>query len=321
MNTNSTVPRKPKALLAGSRFSIFSPASPAGVTEVRAGIAELERLGFVAVPQPSESQASPSQGYFAASTEHRLQAFLDAVQNPKTDALIAVRGGYGSNYLLGASTGTIIPKDTPPRCLIGFSDLTSLQIYLWNTVRWVSFYGPMVAAGFMQGAGFPRGYDFHSFLHATSTATGGWATGLEGESLFGGEAEGVVLGGCLTLLQTTIGTAWELDTRNSILVLEDTGMKPYQVDRALMHLLQAGKFEGVRGIVLGDFPGGAPTVAGSPTIREVCERILAPLRIPVVYGAPIGHTDRPMLTVPLGIHAKLRASDRGTLEFLEAAVS
>ncbi len=85
-----------------------------------------------------------------------------------------------------------------------------------------------------------------------------------------GEAQGRVLGGCLTLVETAIGTPWDLETDDAILVLEDRGMKPWQVDRALMHLKQAGKFEGVRGIVLGDFPECESPVAGSPTVRDVC---------------------------------------------------
>ena len=124
----------------------------------------------------------------------------------------------------------------------------------------------------------------------------------------------------MTLLEATIGTPWELDTKDSILVLEDRAMKPYQVDRVLMHLKQAGKFEGVRGVVLGDFPESEPAVAGGPTVREVCARILRPLGVPVVFGAPVGHTMRPMLTIPLGIRARLDADAEGTLEFLEPAV-
>ncbi len=87
-----------------------------------------------------------------------------------------------------------------------------------------------------------------------------------------------------------------------------------------MHLKQAGKFEGVRGIVLGDFPESEPAVAGAPSVREVCARILRPLGVPIVFGAPIGHTVRPMLTIPLGIKARLDADGEGTLEFLESAV-
>jgi len=125
----------------------------------------------------------------------------------------------------------------------------------------------------------------------------------------------------MTLLQTSIGTPWELDTRDSILLLEDRGMKPWQVDRALIHLQQANKFGGVRGIVLGDFPDGLAPVAGSPTVRDVCARILKPLGVPIIFGAPVGHTLRPMLTIPLGVRAQLRCEGTGSLNVLEAAVT
>jgi len=144
---------------------------------------------------------------------------------------------------------------------------------------------------------------------------------LQGQALSFGSAEGVLLGGCLTLVETTLSTPWELDTRGGILLLEDRGMKPWQVDRALIHLQQAGKFKDVRGIVLGDFPDCAAPVEGIATVFDVCERILKPQGIPIVFGAPVGHTARPMLTVPLGVRARLNASGAGTLEILEGAVT
>jgi muramoyltetrapeptide carboxypeptidase len=147
-----------------------------------------------------------------------------------------------------------------------------------------------------------------------------WKLKLGGETLAGGDCAGCMLGGCLTLIETTLGTPWELDTANSILLLEDRGMKPWQVDRALMHLKQAGKFKDVRGIILGEFPECEPPVPGSPTVRDVCARILKPLGIAVVYGAAVGHTHRPMLTIPLGVQARLHAEGEGVLEILEPAV-
>ena len=122
------------------------------------------------------------------------------------------------------------------------------------------------------------------------------------------------------MLQTTLGTGFEPDTDGAILVLEDRGMKPYQVDRALRHLQLAGKFKKVAGFLVGDFPDCEAPAPGSPSIREICERILGPLRVPVVYGAPIGHTKRSMLTIPLGVRAELRGKSEGTLKILEPAV-
>ena len=206
------------------------------------------------------------------------------------------------------------------KVIVGFSDLTSLQIYLWQQFSWVAFHGPMVAAGFDAGAGVSNGYDEQSFRNAVGKTDSGWSIPLLGESLVSGDAEGRLLGGCMTLLEATIGTPWELDTRDAILVLEDRAMKPYQVDRVLMHLRQAGKLAGAKGIVLGEFPECDPTVGGSPSVRDVCRKILGPLGVPIVFGAAVGHTPRPMLTLPLGVKARLCAQGEGTLEILEPAV-
>ena len=94
-------------------------------------------------------------------------------------------------------------------------------------------------------------------------------------------------------------------------------MKPYQVDRSLRHLLQAGKFDRVHGIILGDFPDC--DVEGVELVRNIAVRILAPLKVPVVYGAPIGHTQRAMLTIPIGVQGRLHAEGAGALEVLEPA--
>jgi|SRR5215472_6050850 len=305
--------RKPHALQSRTVFALFAPASPGSDDRVAAGFAELERLRWHVLP------AAPQvpEGYFANTLAVRRNEFLEALTAESDTALLAVRGGYGSNYLLDDLR---LPANTAPRILVGYSDLTSLQIFLWQKHNWISFYGPMLASGFHAGADAPHGYDKASLLAALQTTSSGWSVGLRGETLAPGSAEGRILGGCLTLVETTLGTPWELDTRDAILVLEDRGMKPWQVDRALMHLAQAGKFERVRGVVLGDFPECEAPVTGSPTVRDVVRRILAPLRVPIVFGAPVGHTERSILTLPLGVLARLSAEGQGTLEILEPAV-
>jgi len=313
MNGSNGAPRKPKALAAGSRLGVFAPASPADSVAMIAGLAELKRHGFQVVA----NQDSKAEGYFSGPSLERTNGFLGPLNSDQVDGLVALRGGYGSNYLLEFELEKSLAN---LKCVIGFSDLTTLQIFLWQRCNWVTFYGPMVAAGLNAGPGARKGYEESSFLQAVGKTEGGWKLRLKGEAVLAGESIGRVLGGCMTLLEATIGTPWELDTKDSILVLEDRGMKSYQVDRVLMHLKQSGKFEGIRGIVLGDFPDSEPAGAGGPTIREVCGRILRPLGIPIVFGAPVGHTMRPMLTIPLGIKARLDADGEGTLEFLEPAV-
>src|SRR5215831_18675696 len=314
MNVGNGTPRKPKALAKGSRLGVFAPASPADSVEMIAGLAELKRQGFQVVA----NQDSKAEGYFAGPALDRMKGFLASIQSDQIDGLMALRGGYGSNYLLDFELEKNLDK---LKSVIGLSDLTTLQIYLWQKCSWVTFYGPMVAAGINAGAGAMKGYDENSFLQAIGRPESGWKLRLKAESVLTGQAVGRVLGGCMTLVEATIGTPWELDTKDSILILEDRAMKPYQVDRVLMHFKHAGKFESVKGIVLGEFPDSAPAVAGAPGVREVCARILRPLRIPIMFGAPVGHTARPMLTIPLGIKARLDAEGEGTLEFLESAVA
>jgi len=305
--------KKPRALNFASAVMPFAAASPAREEAIAAGLAELERLGFRTEKSPNLS----SEGFFAGSRAERIAEFLNGLRREDADGLVAIRGGYGSNYLLD---GLEVPDPNEAKVILGFSDLTSLQIYLWQRWGWVTFYGPMVAAGLDGGAGAAKGYDQKSLLDALQRKEDGYSVTLQGETLATGEATGRILGGCMTLVETTLGTPWELDTRDAILLLEDRGMKPWQVDRALMHLRQAGKIEGLRGILLGDFPGCEAPVAGSPTVRDVCARVLEPLGVPIVFGSPVGHTERAMLTIPLGIMGRLKAEGEGVLEILEPAV-
>jgi muramoyltetrapeptide carboxypeptidase len=307
-------PVKPRSLRRDFTAALFAPASPGDEAKFASGLAELKRLGWTVIPPAPQTP----EAYFANSVVARRYEFLEALSMDDVSVLLAVRGGYGSHYLLDQLE---IPAHTEPKMILGFSDITSLQIYLWQKHRWVTLHGPMLASGFAGGAGQPYGYEESSLLAALETTAGGWSVALEGEVLLPGEAQGRLLGGCLTLVQTALATPWELDTSGAILVLEDRGMKPWQVDRALMHLMQAGKFAHVKGIVLGDFPDCEPPVGGSPTVRDVALRILGPLNVPIVFGAPVGHTARPMLTVPLGVQARLIAKEQhNRLEILEPAV-
>ena len=306
-------PLKPHALHSGDAVRILSLASPAIADRVTAGCEELKRLGYV--PKLNRENVLACDSFFAGTAKERLASLLEALAEPETRAIFCTRGGYGSNYLLENFSSA--PK--APKLFVGFSDLTSLQIFLWQKFGWVTLYGPMVAAGLDSGAGSPHGYDRESLVRALTETKQGWSLSLQGESICAGDASGIVLGGCLTLVETTLGTPWELATGGAILVLEDRGMKPHQVDRSLMHLKQAGKFRGVAGIVLGEFPECDP-VAGGESIKAIASRILAPLGIPVVWGAPVGHTPRAMLTIPLGVRARLLARGAVCLEILEPAV-
>jgi len=311
---SATAAIKPAPLVSGGLVRVISTASPADRDALGRGIAELERLGY----QVRTSSTMQPEGYFAGSTLRRKAELEGALQDPDASAVICARGGYGTAALLDQIR---LPGRIRPKLLVGYSDVTMLQAYLWTRFHWTSLHGPMVAAGFNNGAGARSGYDLASFVDVSAGKRDSWSLALDAVPLSRGEASGLLLGGCISLLETTLGTPWEFDTRGAILFLEDRGVKPYQLDRMLLHLVQAGKFRGVRGIVLGDFPDSEPPQECSPSVRDVCRRILMPLRVPIIFGAPIGHTVRPMLTIPFGVRARLRAAGEGRLEILEPAVA
>ncbi|HEV2388786.1 MAG TPA: LD-carboxypeptidase [Candidatus Acidoferrales bacterium] len=306
---------KPAPLVSGSTLRVVAPAGPVPEDKLRLGAAELARLGYRPVWNPA---VLAREGYFAGAVADRASDLRAALVEPDSAGVIAARGGYGVGYLL---EGLESLEPDRPKVVSGFSDLTLLHGFAWHRWSWVTFYGPMAAGAFAEGAGCPGGYDERSFRLAVTKTDGGWSVPLEASAMAEGEAEGVLLGGCLTLLRALLGTPWEPDTAGSILLIEDCNMKPYQVDRGLMHLKLAGKLEDVRGILLGDFPGCDPPEEGGPVVSEVVARLLKPLGVPIVWGAPVGHTRRPLLTLPLGVRVRLVARGAGQLDVLEPAVA
>jgi muramoyltetrapeptide carboxypeptidase len=307
-------PLKPPALSSGSTVRVIAPASGARDERIERGVHNLAKLNYRVEERVTNKEPD---GYFSAPLKTRLAEFQEAMIRTDVQGVFCSRGGFGSTELLDRLKTARLKR---PKVFCAFSDLTSIHIYLWQKLKWVTFYGPLVTGGFAAGANATSGYDPDSFLSAMTATRRGWSIPLQGEALVRGSAAGTLLGGCLTLIQTSLGTPWELDTRGAILLLEDVSVKPYQLDRMLLHLKQAGKFKGVRGIVLGDFPQCETPEGSTVSVMDVCRRILGPLRIPVVFGAPVGHTLRPILTVPLGVRARLHASGEGSLDILEPAV-
>ena len=307
-------PLKPLALVPGSTIAVVAPASAAKEERIRRGCENLGELDYQVIESVT---AREPDGYFSATLETRLADLQSALTRKDVRGVFCSRGGYGSAELVDKLKTARMKQ---PKIFCGFSDLTSLQIFLWQKLRWVTFYGPLVAGGFDAGANATGGYDPDTFMCAMTATHSAWSTPLGGETMARGSASGILLGGCITLIETSIGTPWELDTRGAILVLEDRGLKPYQLDRMLLHLIQAGKFKGVLAIILGEFPDCEVPEGSTVSVKDVCKRLLRPLKIPIIYGAPVGHTTRPMLTLPLGIRARLRATGEGRLDILEPAV-
>ena len=162
-------------------------------------------------------------------------------------AIICARGGYGSNYLLKALDLKKIRSN--PKIFVGYSDLTSLLTYFTDAAGLVTFHGPMVAKDFAD----PNGIDLDSWGRALDGSSE-WPLELDSDvkPLVEGSAEGILYGGCLSILVASLGTPYEIQTAGTILFIEDIAAKPYQIDRMLMQLKLAGKLTEVRGIVFGE---------------------------------------------------------------------
>jgi muramoyltetrapeptide carboxypeptidase len=144
------------------------------------------------------------------------------------------------------------------------------------------------------------------------------------EPLRPGEGEGVLLGGCLSILAAAAGTPWALRPREggTLLFLEDVHERPFRIDRMLRQLRQSGAFAGLRGIVFGDMKGCAPKLDEPYTLEAVIQDALEGLEVPVAFGLSSGHTSNPAVTLPLGVRARLSCGEEGgRFEVREAAVS
>jgi muramoyltetrapeptide carboxypeptidase len=310
---------KPPALRPGATLAVVSPASAAKAELVHAGIARLNELGYRTVLMPHALTRGPL--YYAGTIEQRVGDLMAAFADPAIDGIICTRGGWGSAELLPHLDADVIRAN--PKVFIGYSDHTSLHLWLEREAGLVTFYGPMVAADFAR----PDGVDEASWQHALggdATWSLGAADGLR--VLRGGLTEGRLGGGCLSIFAEALGTPYAalLATAAAprVLFLEDIGTKPYQWDRMLLHLRYAGMLKHVSGIVFGDM---RQCVAEEQALllEQAILHALRDFAGPIAIGLRSGHVDAPGITLPLGVQVRLDLSVRENprLDFLEAAVA
>jgi muramoyltetrapeptide carboxypeptidase len=307
---------KPARLCRGDTVVVVAPASNLKPDYLARGAAELERLGFRVKHRDDILEKAR---YTAGSDARRAEELMQAFTDPEVKAVWAARGGYGVMRILRMLDEELLRAN--PKIFIGYSDLTALHIYLHRRFGLITFHGPMAAKDF---AGGEPHYDRDTLMQALTIASPvGEISSEKTEMLHhgrGGKARGRLLGGCLSLVAAMMGTPDELDTRGAILFLEDTGVRPYAIDRMLQQLKLAGKFDQVQGIIFGEMTDCVQHAEQGYTIQEVLAECTADLRVPVMFGLPSGHSPRGNLTLPLGVEATLDA-DRGVLRIEEAAVS
>lgn len=301
-------PLWPEPLIAPATIAVISPAGPVPHAQLDRGLARLAARGFTI--QTGE-HARGRYEYLSGTDAERLADLRSAWADPEVDAVWCSRGGYGVMRLLDQIDWQVLSRPLP---LLGYSDITALQLALQAKFGLVSFSGPMV--GTSNGYGLPEELDARSEADL-------WAWAGErklpralaspyGEPLTvlrHGLAEGILTGGNLSLLAGLIGTPYLPDMRGAILVIEDVGECPYRVDRMLTQLRLAGILDQIAGLVLGDFDDCFPPVKDEPglPLDELVMELLGDRDIPVVSGLRYGHIKQ-RCTVPLGAMARVETT-------------
>ena len=307
---------KPPALRPGDTIGIVAPASNLKRSELEAGCEALRIAGYKPFYFDSILERDL---YFAGSLERRIRELAEMFARPDVRAILCARGGYGANYLLEALDLDAIRSN--PKIFIGYSDITTLLTFFVDAGGLVTFHGPMAAKDWARAGGV----DAASWQAALGGATE-WDLKLGADSgvsgLVEGATEGILYGGCLSILVASLGTPYEIKTDETILFLEDLAAKPYQVDRMLMQLKLAGKLDGVRGIVFGEMMDCVQNANQGYTLQEVVMRIVSGLEVPVAYGLRSGHVTAGNITLPFGVRAGLTVGGGQVgITILEAAVT
>jgi muramoyltetrapeptide carboxypeptidase len=311
------IPRiKPPALRHGDTIGIIAPASNIKRELLDTGCNALRNLGYKPFYLDSILERDL---YFAGFVERRARELDEMFSRDDVRAIVCARGGYGANYLL--NTINLEKIKAHPKIFVGYSDIATLLTYILDSTGLVTFHGPMVTKDFAHA----DGVDLTSWESAL-TGTSEWTLNIGPESgtkpLSPGSAEGILYGGCLSMLVASLGTPYEIHTAGTILFIEDVATKPYQIDRMLMQLKLAGKFDGVRGIVFGEMLDCAQNKEQDYSLEDVVLRVVGDLGVPAAYGLRSGHVSRGNITLPFGVRAAVDVGkNEGSLRILESATT
>ena len=295
---------KPQALRPGDTIAIAAPASPFDHKAFETGISVLKSMGYqVKIPD----SIFRAQGYLAGSDAQRAELLMNLFADESVKAIVCARGGFGSMKLLPLLDFEVILAK--PKILVGFSDVTTLLVSIYQQCGIVTFHGPLVTS---LGKGTEK--TVSALMDAISSHKALVLTPSKSVVLNAGQASGPVIGGNLATLTHLMGTPYEPAFERHLLFLEDRGEAPYRIDRMLSQLHLSGRLEGVAGVILGTFEG-----CGSlEDVYAIVKEVFRHTGIPVLAGFELGHGTE-NITVPVGLHAHLDTDD-ASLRFREPAV-
>ena len=287
-------PILPAPLKKGDTIGIIAPAGPVrNESDFSAGLKILTELGF---KTRYRNDILRHNDFLAGTDQERLNELHELWRDPEVKGILAVRGGYGCLRLLPDLDFTLIREQ--PKMLIGFSDLTVLLSAIRQRTGLITFHGPMLTTLARSDR------DSQEAFFDLLTGRPRPESKIKGlEILKGGQASGRLLPGNLTSLVHLLGTPFEPEWRDTILVLEDIGEAPYRIDRLLTHLWAAGRLEHIAGLILGDFDQCGEREAIWQRVLD----LLAHRTIPIWANFPCGHGNRNLI-LPVGAEVQLDSS-------------
>ena len=289
-----------KPLHQQSLIGVISPAWIPVNERMEAGFKYLIQKGYRI---KKGNNLSRINGYFAGTDQERINDLHDMFADPEVDLILCARGGWGGLRLVDKIDYDLITNN--PKPLVGYSDITTIQLAIWKKTSVPSFSGPML--GVEMGKGILPFTEKH-FWNQIRNEKSEYKYSLKNNGIQvkkKGKTEGILLGGCLSLVCHLLGTRYSPDYHKAILFIEDVGEKPYKIDRYLAHLKQAGVFDQISGLILGDFIDCEPEPGErSLTLDQIFDDYFAEVEFPVLTKFPYGHGDI-KVTLPIGIRAYL----------------
>lgn len=313
--------QRPPRLRPGDTVGLFASGTRLTEAWITQALANLQALGL----RPRLGRhVRAVQGHYAGSVEQRVDDLHALWADDDVRALWSIRGGAGTAQLLPHLDYAAMRRK--PKALVGFSDVSALQLALLRHAGLVSFNGPDGVSTFTPfSMRMLRSVLMQPQSQLRLERSGQHRARAEAEpqfrarSITAGSAEGPLVGGNLSVLSAMVGTPFLPSLDGALLFLEDVGEPPYRVDRMLTQLEQAGLLRGSAALVAGVFDRcEAPPDGPRMPLAEVIDLRLRAAGVPAVYGASFGHVSD-QLTLPLGVRARL---DAGTmaLTLLEPAV-
>jgi muramoyltetrapeptide carboxypeptidase len=294
---------KPKRLQKGDTVGVIAPASPPDMEKLKRGIHFVEKLGLNVI---LSKHLDKRMGYLAGTDEERLEDFHEMFANNKVKAIICARGGYGTARFASMIDYELIKKN--PKIFWGYSDITFLHTAIYQETNLVTFHGPMMASDLGKEDVDPLSKQYFMQLFGTQIVT--YTKEISPLNvLVEGVGCGPIVGGNLSILTSTLGTPFEIETRGKLLLIEDVNEEPHVIDRMLNQLYMARKFDNLSGFIIGDFNNCSSRAEMTFSLDEIINHYVGLANKPAIKGFKIGHCS-PHISIPLGVHAVLNTFEK-----------